>query len=242
MMHFFRRSKIHLDCFTARRDVIEYAPVVNGMEVIPDWWKALPKQYVVPGFFNPAPTMKTCVGMYDYYNNSVAMPLWSDLCIRVNENKSWAWQFSNMTSTADTHNIAEFNGFVAPDGYGHIKLVSPWAFSTKENINWLVTQPIYGRHEFTNYTVAQGLLNFSKQTATHIQLFVDLQKEQVFTMPHRTPFLLTPLSDKEVVIHRELVTDEIFNSIKQKSSMITFINKYKKSKKIALCPYKDNIK
>ena len=147
-----------------------------------------------------------------------------------------------MVSVADTHNPVEFNGFVTPDTYGHIKLVSPWVFSTKENINWIETQPVYGRHEFTNYTVAQGLLNFSKQSSTNIQLFINLKKEQIFTIPHKTSFLLTPLSDKEVVIHRQLITNEKFNSIKQQSNMITFINKYKKQQKIAHCPYKDNIK
>lgn len=241
-MHFFRRSKIHLDCFTSRRDVVEYSPIVHGMEVIPDWWKALPKQYIIPGYFTPSATMKTCVGMYDYYKNSISMPLWSDLGVHVTEDKRFAWQYSDRYSEADSHNPTEFTGFVDPAGYGHIKLVSPWFFSTKENLNWLVTQPIYNRHEFTNYTVAQGLLNFSKQSATNIQLFIDLSKEQVFTIPYKTPFFLTPLSDKEVVIHRQLVSENKLQSIKQKSTMVTFINKYKNAGKNIKCPYKDNIK
>ena len=65
MMHFFKRSEVHLDCFTYRTDVIEYAPVVNAIEVIPDWWRELPKSII--DNFSPAPTMKTCVGMSDYY-------------------------------------------------------------------------------------------------------------------------------------------------------------------------------
>jgi len=61
MMHFFRSSKIHLDCFTARIDVIEKAPVVNAIEVIPDWWRKLPKEAYINNNFYPMPTMKTCV-------------------------------------------------------------------------------------------------------------------------------------------------------------------------------------
>ena len=242
-MHFFRRSKIHLDCFTARRDVIEYSPVVNGIEVIPHWWKALPKNKIHPGNgFSPSPTMKTCIGMYDYYANSIAIPLWSELAINILPDGTFRWQYADRVSTAESHPHTQYTGFLPNERYGHLKLTSGWLFHAKDNVNWLETEPIYGRNEITNYSVAQGLLNFSKQLSVNIQLFFNTSRERTFTIPHGSPFFLTPLSDKEVVVHRQLITQEKFDSLHQKGSPITFINKYRAQQKVIKCPYKDNIK
>ena len=101
MMHFFTQPKIHLDAFTDLRYVVENAPVVNGIEAIPHWWKSLPKD--TGQFFFPTPTMKTCIGMHDYYRKSICMPLWSDLCVSVGQNGTYNWQFSDSRSKAEIH-------------------------------------------------------------------------------------------------------------------------------------------
>lgn len=241
MMHFFRRSKIHLDCFTYRKDVIEYAPIVPAMDVIPDWWKQLPKQLTVQGDFFPSPTMKTCAGFQDYYNKSIAMPLWSELYIST-ENGGCAWQFSDRSTEVQPHAEKQFAGFTGTNGYTHLKIVSPWAFKTKADISWMFTEPIYNRENFADYIVPIGLLNFSKQMGTNIQLFVNTTKDHTFTIPFRSPILLTPLSDKKVVIHRQLVSKEKHISITSEANSITFINKYIHSQRVTKCPYKDLIK
>lgn len=243
MMHFFRRPEIHLDCFTNRRDVIEYAPVVNAIEVIPEWWKSLPKSYVDPGDgFSPSGTMKTCVGMYNYYNKSIAMPLWSDLCIKVSPNKTYAWQFSDLLTTAVVHPSPQYSGFLEGSGYGHLKIESPWNFNTKSDVDWLMTAPVYNLNTFRDFTQAQGLLNFHRQLGTNIQLFVDTNTPRVYTIPFRTIFLFTPMTDKKVVIHRHLISDGEFASQGRRATAITFINKYVTQAKIPKCPYKDKTK
>jgi hypothetical protein len=242
MMHFFRRSKIHLDCFTSRRDVIEYAPVVNGMEVIPDWWKKLSKENPATQELFPTATMKTCVGMYDYYNKSVAMPLWSDLYININSKDDYNWKFSDHFSEGTIHNRRQYAGVLSNVDFGHLKIESPWLFSTKSDIHWLLSNPIYNQSCFGNYVMAQGLLNFSRQHATSLQLFLDASTPRNFVMPFGSVFLFTPMTDKKVVIHRQLISETQYESKAAMARMITFINKYKNQQKITKCPYKDNIK
>ena len=240
MIHFFIKPKIHVDCFTDRRDVIEYAPVVNAIEVIPDWWKALPKEDTSNSFY-PQPTMKTCAGMVDYYAKSIVLPLWSELCVNV-VNGTYRWQYSDEVSDAVVHSTNQYKGFLDDRQYGHVKLISPWIFTSKQDVNWIFTDPVYNRKEFRNYIFMQGLLNFSSQLHTNIQLLIDLSVNHTFTIPFKTPFLITPLADKKIVVHRHLVSTSDIESKRQRSNSFTFINKYKNSRKINKCPYKERIK
>jgi hypothetical protein len=210
------------------------------MEVTPDWWKKLPKNYYEVGNFFPEATMKTCVGMYDMYAKSVAMPLWSELCINVT-NGAYGWQFADRMSTAEVHPHYQYGEFL-DNTYGHLKVLSPWFCETKGNIDWIMTKPVYNNLGFRDYTLAQGLLNFSKRNATNLQFIVDLSYDKVFTIPFGAPILLTPLSDKQVVIHRHLVSAEKIHSIQQKSLPSTFVNSFKVHERVAKCPFKDGYK
>jgi hypothetical protein len=242
-MHFFRTPKIHLDCFTSRADVVEYAPVVNAMEVIPSWWKALPKENA-PNLkdFHPTPTMKTCAGMYEYYEKSIALPLWSDLAISVDNNKEYRWQFSDSATAGLVHNYQQHLGFLDSDDQAHLKICSPWAFKTKSNVDWVMAEALYNRKTLRGYTTLPGILNFYKQSGTNIQMFIDISSPGFFTIPFGSVFLLTPMSDKKVVVHRHLIDEPQFKKILTLHNQITFINKYKTIQKTIKCPYKDNTK
>ena len=241
MMHFFKRPEIHLDCFTSRRDVIEYAPIVNAIEAIPDWWKKLPKESGEVSFF-PTPTMKTCIGMHDYYKKSIAMPLWSDVCFSVQSDSTYMWQFADSCTESNVHPPHQYKNFLDQKEYGHIKIHSPWQFKTKNNLDWIITDPMYNRKNLKNYYLANGMLNFSKQSSTHIQLFIDVATPRAFIIPFKTMFLFTPLTDKRVVVHRHLVTKSEFDSTHSLSTRFTFINKYLKIQSTPHCPYKDATK
>lgn len=243
MIHFFIKPKIHLDCFTSRRDVIEYAPVVNAIDVIPEWWRELPKSsFDLQDGFTPRPTMKTCVGMIDYYAKSVALPLWSDLAIEVNSKQNYAWQFSDIQSIVSVHGENQYKDAPFTENNVHLKIETPWLFQTKSDIDWLLTEPIYNNSKFNNYVLAQGLLNFSRQVGANLQLFLDVSTPKKYVIPFGSIFMFTPLSDKKVVIHRHLVDLKKYDSIEATATSITFINKYRNQQKITKCPYRDEIK
>lgn len=243
MMHFFRRSKIHLDTFTYRRDVIEYAPIKLGAEALPEWWKKLPKETHTPqtGFF-PIPTMKTCAGVIDYYTKSVCMPLWSDLAIEVHADGGYRWQFADTLSSGEVHPKAQYTGMPITSHMGHLKINSPWIFNTKKDLFWMLTNPIYDTVNCNEYALAVGLLNFYRQQSTNLQLFIDTTTPKVINIPFGTTFLFTPLTDKKITLHRHLISPEEYDSKNQLGVASTFINKYQKQRKISKCPYKDKTK
>jgi hypothetical protein len=113
--------------------------------------------------------------------------------------------------------------------------------STKEDLNWLYTQPIYNHENPTDYFMMQGLLNFKHQPSTNMQLFINIDQDRIFKIPFRTPFLLTPMSDKKIIVHRHLITNEQFSSKESLTTPSVTINKYKIHNKLPKCPYKDHI-
>jgi hypothetical protein len=240
MMHFFIRSKIHVDCFTYRKSIVEHSPIVPAIKVIPKWWKDLPKQRYVDNNFFPVPTMKKCAGLIDYYTNSIAMPLWSDLAINITPGGHYEWQFSDNTSVAMVHSEKQYSGFIDNKPYGQLKLSSPWVFSTKKSINWLLTQPVYNEPNFFNYVTVNGILNFYHQTQTNIQLFINTETPKVFTLNFGTPFLFTPMSDKKVVIHRHLVSKEEYIS-RENTTGIKFTDIYTARKRTEKCPFHNHM-
>lgn len=235
-MFFFVKPKIHLDVFTSRKDVIENATIIPATQALPKWWSALPKSYMREGDITVLPTMKTCVGFIDYYRHSVAMPLWSEMIIKVEKDGSYKWQFADRQTIAGVHSTEQFKGLIKDNQYGHIKVEAPWVFSSKQDINWLMTQPIYNEANFLDYTTGIGMLNFSKQEQVNIQMFVDLRYPKTYTLKFQTPFLFTPLSDKKVVIHRHLISAEEYNSRKN-FARTHFVNSYRNKKDIIKCPY-----
>jgi hypothetical protein len=241
MMHFFRRSKINLDCFTEHKWIIESAPVDHAIKHIPNWWKALPKERYEDGKFFPLPTMKTCVGMYDYYVKSVCLPLWSDLAINVDSNLVYKWQFADGNTEAVVHSSAQYAGFDVGSA-GHLKIEAPWVLKEKTGVDWVYSSPIYAMNNITDYTVTPGILNFKYQHGINIQLFINLERAKTFKVAYNTPMaFLTPMSDKKVVIHRHLLAKEEYERMQKEHIPGSFINKYVNTKNAQnnKCPYKD---
>jgi hypothetical protein len=220
--------------------VVEYAPISPAIEFIPEWWKNLPKESRLKTFY-PVPTMKTCTGIIDYYAKSIALPLWSEIEILIAESGDFSLQYADRTSRAETHSATQYAGFLEGTNYKHLKLASPWLFKCKEDINWMYSLPTYNLKSFDDFVMLPGLLNFSKQPETNIQLLVNTAKPKIIAMPFQTPFLLTPMSDKKVRITRHLVSKEEFTSMDEVGLPSTFIGKYKTHAKVKKCPYENHL-
>lgn len=241
MLFRFLEKPIVLDCFTSLQQILETAPITNANKHIPDWWKKLPTHYVRPNAFTPSPTMRGCAGMIDYYANSVALPLWSEVHIKVQGRAYW-WQYSDESCKANPHNLDdEATGFV--DNHGHIKLIPPWIVQTKEDINWIWSQPVYGFDEDNlDLKVPPGVLNFKNQVAVNVNILFPLNQEKIYKLPFGLVLAhLTPMSERKVQIKRHLVDENEFKRLNNMHNSISFLSKYRKivkqKQKFADCPY-----
>ena len=247
MLFKFPKRKIVLDCFTEYVSVIETSPIDFAIKHMPKWWKELPP--IGPskdGGLTPSVNMKHCAGMVDYYKNSIAIPLWSEVAIKVFKDKTYQWKFSDGKTKSVPHNLKiQATGFF--NDYGHMKIVSPWFLKSDKNINWVWTQPTYSFPQEGEIVSLPAIVNYHYQHSCNINYLFPLDRERAFSIPHGTPIaLLTPMTDKKIEIKRHLVSSHEMQKIESKHTKIGFIQQYqlriKKMDKFSGCPYKDHIK
>jgi hypothetical protein len=237
MIFKFPQKKIVLDCFTDSEITIKAAPIDFAVKHMPDWWKELPATHTTE--WSPAGTMKGCMGLIDFYKYSVAIPLWSDLSISI-QNKQYQWLFADTATNAQVHRLeVEATGFM-PKNYGHLKIISPWVFSCKEDVKWLWNTPLYNLNENPDIVILPGILNYRHQSATNINMLFDISKDRKVLIKLGTPLaLITPMSDRRVEIVRHLISrEEYLNKVKNN---LSFTRKYEKVKelteKFSSCPF-----
>jgi hypothetical protein len=222
----FPNKKITLDCFTYESYVIEYAPINFAIKHIPDWWKNLPiKEMDINNPFAHK-NMRHCVGMVDYYKKSIAIPLWSDLMIECYGSNSFKWQFSDRKTEIKNHDTKiQATGFL--NNYQHLKIISPWMFRSKKEVNWVWSHPTYNYPNSQDLVCLPAITDFYYQNATNINLMIDAGSPKNIALQHGQPLaLITPMSDKKIEIKNHLISFEEWNNIANLSTGITFKNKY----------------
>lgn len=235
---FFKPKTIHVDCFTKSNLVYTFAPIVPAIKKIPQWWKRLPHYKEVDSYQHTS--MKQCSGILDLYKVGIMLPLWSDLEITTFPNGELAYQFSDKASSCEFHDPSQRGEFASEQNYIHIKISSPWIFSSKEDVNWIVMDSFWDNINLLNYKTCTGVLNFKYQSATSINLFVQKSsKVEKFLIPHGRPMIhLVPIDNRQVKIHNHLI-----DSFEYQKRFInhyhSFQNAYSKGKKIlnSRCPF-----
>lgn len=242
MIFIFKKKKLVLDCFTERVNVYDYAPIRLANKNLPDWWKQLPKHEEIDDSLFGRPNMKSCYGLIDLYKTGIILPMWSDIRFLLSPDGSLKFQYSDQTSTADFHSPDQRKGWASPDKYTHIKLISPWFFSCKENISWMLIPPMYNQDDLISYLICIGILNFKYQSSTNINIILPIPKERkIIQIDHGQPVAhIIPLADnREIEIKNHLMSAEDYKKMKDRIQPITFFRKYEKMIRLqkSKCPF-----
>jgi hypothetical protein len=238
-MFMFMRPKLVLDVFTYDELLLTTAPIESSMKHTPKWWKGLKRDLATESV--PTRNTKDCPAIREYFMGAITIPMWSDMLITINEDKSYAWIFSNPNCAAQVHPDDQVGGFFTASQLGHLKLESPWLIHCKESVKWLWSPPIYGSTVLADVKMFPGVSQFNQSRATHIQLGLNLSSPKSFMIPFGEPIAhLFPLSEREVVIKRHLITKEEYTS-RARPFNETFNNTYhivkEKQELFAGCPY-----
>lgn len=245
MLFFFKPKTIHLDCFTTRPDVHRFAPIVRSTKLLPQWWKDLSKSKFDFDEMRVKNTMKGCAGFIDFFKESISIPLWTELALKVEPIESGLiyWNFSDRLTEVDTHPPSEYGEYLDKT-YHHLKIYSPWVFSTKRDVNWVWTANIWNTDLLHKVNVLSGVVNYKYQHATPIQTIITRTNEtQEINIKHNTPFVhLFPMSEDRVVVHNHLVGAEEYHKYNSMSIPLSFSRKYlniktKIQKEERKCPF-----
>lgn len=234
MFFVVKNNVLNVDVFTTHSRAFENYQIKKSSGFIPSWFKNSQKEYQVDGEFIKKPTIKTCAGLINNYKSGFIIPLWTDLGIKCtfNENKlSINWKFADETTTATNHPFQEWESFLNPLDYFHVKINSPWLIKTKEDINWFFTSPYWNINPF-EISFPQGVLEFKHQHASNINMFFKIE-EKTYFLEQNTPLVqLIPLTEKTVKLHHHLISQEEAEKMYPLKSR--FINDYNLKRKNCL--------
>ena len=219
-MFIFKKNKIVVDCFTDDAYAYEHAPIAPARKYLPQWWKDLAPTYDNhTSITSNNSTIKKCIGVTQYFAESFIIPFWGGMELHLTDHntRTAEWQTSYKIFVED-YNGGEasplenlpgemYNGFVDKN-FIHFKLNTPWAFCCNTDTRFMMSDPIWNRHNLTDYTVLPGILDFKYQTSTNVNMMFEFKDRPLsIILNPRTPLAsLTPLTDKEVVFKNHLVT------------------------------------
>jgi hypothetical protein len=243
-MFFFKKKKIHLDCFTKHSYVHEFFPIDNANKFLPDWWKKIPKGVLEKDNIVETPTMKICDGFIRNYRKGIILPLWSDLAIKTESDGKYQWRFADQRTGATIHPSFQRGEYLNEQSYAHLKILSPWYVTCKENVDFVWTYPFWNFETPEDIMMPPGIIDFKYQIATNINLFVKIDnKTKDIIIPAGQPMAhIIPMSERPIEIHNQLVSDDEWDKLTSKHSPTVFKNQYRKTKELidsneAKCPF-----
>lgn len=243
-MFFFRKKSIVLDCFTTDHTAHALTPIASSTNYYPDWWRQLPKTIKQEGQFWDTGTMKHCRGFTDYYANGITIPMWTDLSAVIGSlrNPGIMCQFADKTSDAVSHPKAQRGNYLPDEQFGHVKLVSPWAFRTKEDINFAWTHPVWNYNSY-DFTVLPAVTNYKYQNTTHVNMVVQYQLDgRIVNINANQPLVnLLPMTERKVEIKNHLIDELEMKKIRQPSAVFVGNYRFRKERLITQekkCPFK----
>lgn len=208
-MIFFKSKEIVLDCFTYVPYVYDYAKIDQATKFIPEWWRSTPAIAE-----DGQATIKNCPGIIEFYKKGIVVPSWFEMDIDILEQGNpelYRWQSSNQdVNTDNSHKPNQFLGFAGESGK-NIKITSPWALRTKEEIYFTWTQPTWNlRNLLCDLTVLPATINYKFQHATEINFFIVNQQEskKINILPLTPLAILHPLTERKIKIKHHLVSKE----------------------------------
>lgn len=214
-MFFIKQNKIVLDCFTPDTNAATLTPISKAGAHIPDWWRQLPKNSIDKTTLKDKMSMRHCAGIVDLFAKSVVLPMWSDFRVAVSPEgvTDCKYEFANGYSEAQIHAQSHRGTYLHEKKYLQIKLMSPWAISTKEEVYWTMLQASYNEEDPLEMSILPGMLEFKNLHNLNVQLAIKKQKfeSSILTIPCGKPLVhLVPMSDKKIDVRIHQVTFEEF--------------------------------
>jgi hypothetical protein len=113
----------------------------------------------------------------------------------------------------DEHPMYQYQGFISPTEYQHLKLESPWVFATKKSFNWAVVPPLYNSQHAGGYTALPGVVDLRYVRATNVQLILprDPAVPKKVALNLNDPLLMyLPMTENGVEYRHHLVSQAEF--------------------------------
>jgi hypothetical protein len=229
-MILFKKQKITVDCFVSNNNIAELFPIRPLNELLPAWWKSMPKEVPAGGMPIGISTIKRCSGFKDLFKNSFCLPSWSEYLLFQDPVNGFNHMSPNSSAGGMTHQQSQMEG--AFNNYQHYKLISPWLLQEKSGINFTMTQASWHIDAPCEFHIPVGSLEFKYQHSTHINIVAPRPYglKQHSIKAGQPLVYLVPMTEKEVNVKIQVVDDNELSKLRTYHH--SFHNGYELTKKI----------
>jgi hypothetical protein len=205
-------------------------PISPLVDMLPKWWKSIPKEVPVEAFPIGMSTIKRCPGFKDLFRNSMCIPAWSQYRLFQDPQHGFSHIAPNSITGGQQHREEQLAG--AFPNYQHYKLLSPWMLKEKTGVSFVVNQASWHNADPCQFHIPAGSLEFKYQHSTHINLVSPKQQilREINIEAGQPLVYLTPMSEKDVTIAIHVVNE--FEHNKLKTYHHSFHNSYELTRKI----------
>ena len=231
-MFWFKKKKIVVDCFTDNIQVYDLYKTQKAKHFYPKWWKDLEHTYQrkLNGIDVDSPTIKTCNGFIDLYQQGFVIPLWNDIVIETDEN-DWKYAIQRNQTQIIWHEKKQLGRTF--DNLLHMKIGSPWAFGEKTGVNFLFFRPFWNQiHLLDKMHVPPGVINYKFQCSSEINLFFPRKINRIELFAGDPMAHIIPITQERVELRHHLISMDELERIRAKNFPNVFLKPYLKYKKI----------
>ena len=235
---FHRKKKIVIDCFTSNKNAYEFAPIVRGTKLLPEWWKKLPTNDPNDIDFNTTNNnMRNCYGFLELYKRSIVLPFWTDLHLKVTPDRGYQYQLLNSEKPVQ-HNPQQYKGGF--ENYYHIKLKSPWILREKTGVHFTWVGAEWNNDQY-DFRILPGCLEYRVNCVTHVNMMLPKKtNEYMQYIPIGQPLVhIIPNDDAKITIKNHMVSEEEIKRFSLPPPSFSGINKLIDIKnKQSKCPFR----
>lgn len=236
MLFKFLTKPLYVDVFTNHQRAFKDYKIDKASKFLPNWWKKTEKNFKIDNSLAPGLTLKTCAGLINNYKTGIIVPLWTDLLIQqkfISEDSYQInWEAADKQTSISSHSAKQWNTYLNPKDYFHLKIDTPWAIKTKKLFQWYMTSPYWNLNPF-KLSVSSGILDFYNIHMVNINLFFPSQKDPIFISQNTPISHLIPLTNKKIKLVYHLVDDQEFK--KYENIRSRFVNDF--LSKATKCPF-----
>lgn len=225
-MFWSKPKKVVVNCFVNEffSYVKEYAPIQPAHKFYPDWWKNLkvPEYDQHMSMQIPYKTnMKFCSGFVENFKHGFILPLWSDMSLIVDETNSYRYQFADGRVSLDHHNNEQAKGFY--ENYIFLKIDSPWLLeSEQKDLKFMYNSCMWNHKNPPPYITPSGILDFTYNKSTNVFMLVEKKPQDIFVHFGQPMVHFIPLTDKNVVLNCEVLSNSEYNKKLSGNKVFTF--------------------
>ena len=185
------------------------SPVRPATDLIPDWWKGLPKEYQRFGKPN-SPTAKTCPGIFDFMRAGYIVPMWSDIIFKWNKN-GFEYRLSHamqqLSECVYAHDSAQIKDAPCLENTCPklIKLTTPWFVDVPKGTSLFYTSPFY--HVNNSITVVPGIIDPDIDLISNkeVNVFIQLNTQEEVRINKGDPLLqIIPFKRSDYDLHVDM--------------------------------------